>query len=357
MNSLPKRSRLRNPVQRGSAPNRFLWPEKLIQLLGRIPDTQIADLAGVHRGTVVAERRRRGIPSKSKSGHPVEWTAEMISVLGIDSDRKVAEELGLSHSVVGGMRRKLGIPPFGESWNPQPAVPVPWDRQDLALLGTATDREVADALGRLVHTVGNKRRSLGIPAFQAPPVPIDWTQEMIALLGTAPDQEIATRFGISPSSVIKKRRRLRIEASMESRPVVRDTELLDLLHLPSTEVRLRTGLKWETIKKIRDEHGIEATTYSDLLWTPEIVARLGTVPDHRIGEELGIAVDRVWRKRRLLGIPGFRSCRRWEDHEFALLGTAPDEEVALQLGRTWTAVRAQRRRVERKAKRRAQGKA
>jgi len=56
----------------------------------------------------------------------------------------------------------------------------------MALLGTATDREVAEELDVNVHSVSRKRRILGIPAYcERPTRPGFWTPRRIELLAPA----------------------------------------------------------------------------------------------------------------------------------------------------------------------------
>jgi hypothetical protein len=77
------------------------------------------------------------------------------------------------------------------------------------LLGTASDAEVAERLGRPMNSVRLKRRSLRIP-----PCPTEqyrlWRPEEIRLLGTAPDPEIAERLDRSQQAIRGKRRKLGI---------------------------------------------------------------------------------------------------------------------------------------------------
>ena len=196
-------------------------------------------------------------------------------------------------------------------------------------------------------SVDLKRRSLGIPAFRPARAPFKWGSEALALLGKASDPEIARRLGIDPRSVQRKRALLRIPAIQESgRPVVRNSRLLRLLRtLPSSEIRRQTGLPFETTKRLRDELGITGPPACPLRWTPAAVARLGREPDRHIARDLGITPAAVHGKRERLGIPPWVEMRRWKARELSWLGKAPDEEVARRLGRTSFAVRYRRSRM------------
>jgi hypothetical protein len=72
-----------------------------------------------------------------------------------------------------------------------------WAPEDVALLGTLADAEVAAKVGRTPEAVRQKREELGIPN----PAGNRWAAEHIALLGTMPDREVARRLGRSLSSV------------------------------------------------------------------------------------------------------------------------------------------------------------
>ena len=77
-----------------------------------------------------------------------------------------------------------------------------WKPEEAALLGTATDIEIAKRLGRTAYSVRRNRIYRGIPCIPSANL---WSPEEIALLGTAPDAEIAKRIGRSVSSVIGAR--------------------------------------------------------------------------------------------------------------------------------------------------------
>src|SRR6266849_9330151 len=86
-------------------PQQYRWPAPLARLLGQVPDDEIARLARVHLRTVLAERRRRGIPPARPRRPDVRWTAAMDALLGTASDRDVAAELALPVHCVHRRRR------------------------------------------------------------------------------------------------------------------------------------------------------------------------------------------------------------------------------------------------------------
>ena len=93
------------------------------------------------------------------------WTPEEDALLGTVTDREVARRLGVAPVIILNRRKFLGIPrcpaPKGEAWTgPR------WRPSDDALLGSATDEEVAHRLGKSRSTISMRRNKLKIPAFR-----------------------------------------------------------------------------------------------------------------------------------------------------------------------------------------------
>lgn len=82
-------------------------------------------------------------------------------------------------------------------------------------------------------------------------------------------------------------------------------------------------------------------------WTPEMDARLGTVPDQEIADSQGIHQSSVCNRRHRLGVSPFQFISppiEWTSKIDALLGTISDQKVADELGVSQRSV--QRRREE-----------
>ena len=333
----------RTAVKRRRAGSRFVWPEELVRLFGRMSDRRLARMAKVSVETVTSERRRLGIAPYRPRRQSTEWTSDMIARLGCDSDYNVARALALPRNSVRRKRRALGIPAY---------LPPPHDRfsgfawtaEDLALLGKLPDQKVADLLGISATVVNRKRLELKIPATSPAAPAIRWTDEMLACLGHIADVEVAKRFGISIAAVKRKRERLGVPAFFDRGIVIPSPVLIHLLHhLPNVEVRRRTGLCNRTLRKLRDQLGIESPYPKR--WSPELLARLGKEPDPWLAKEIGLSPSRVRYVRLSLGIAAFIETRRWRVDEIALLGTAPDRVVAWRLGRTERAVQNKRKKL------------
>ncbi|HWM94150.1 MAG TPA: hypothetical protein VN493_25560 [Thermoanaerobaculia bacterium] len=330
-------TRRRVAVKRAPVKGPFRWPWKLAARLGKIPDRELARLAGISTEMVAKERKRHGIAAFRPPREPIKWTPKMIRRLGTASDAAVARKLGIHFSSVSYKRQLLGIPSFRPKRRPNPQAHE-WTPRELALLGKRSDAEVAEKLGISKGTVAKKRTQLWIPASRLRRV-YEWTEELLALLGKVSDRELARVSGFSVNSVRRKRSALGIRPGGRYGAVVPTPALVELLHEKSIDVKRRTGLSPTTIRLLRKKLGIERPRR----WTPELVARLGREPDRKIARELGIADSVVNKKRRRHGIPPFLAKRRWTPEELALVGTAPDAEIARKLGRTPQAVAYARR--------------
>jgi len=191
-----------------------------------------------------SERSRKMWEHPERYGLPVphKWTDEENELLGTASDRIIANRLGLSRHAVAEQRRRLGIS----------RRPEPWTSDQIALLGTASDREVGRAIGRSESAVHRKREALGISSTL-----VRWTDAEIALLGTASDPQVGRKLGRHPAAVQSKREKL-------GRP-------------PFTP-----------------------------RWTDEEISWLGTDTDAAVARALGRSVEAVKLRRQRLGIRPWR---------------------------------------------------
>jgi hypothetical protein len=82
-------------------------------------------------------------------------------------------------------------------------------------------------------------------------------------------------------------------------------------------------------------------------WRPEDDKILGTRPDRQVALLLGRLIENVAWRRRKLGIPCFYESRPWTPEQLELLGRKPDEEVASLTGHPLFAVRIKRRELGR----------
>jgi hypothetical protein len=76
-------------------------------------------------------------------------------------------------------------------------------------------------------------------------------------------------------------------------------------------------------------------------WTKRQLALLGKAPDEEVARRIGRTAEAVRQRRELLGIPN-PAGNRWRAEDIAQLGTMPDREVAHQLGRSLQSVTQKR---------------
>ena len=182
---------------------RRLWTPAEEQLLGTMSDERLARRLKRSVETVRTRRAHKGIPVFCPKKHW--WTAEDDKLLGLRPDAQVAMLLGIPVSVVRHRRNQLRIsqPVLQKRITP----PKPWSAEEIAMLGKASDAQVARRLGRSVTSVKTRRLRLGIGSSRQ-----RWAPEQDALLGKFPDQTLARRLGCTVKAVQARRERLGIPA-------------------------------------------------------------------------------------------------------------------------------------------------
>jgi len=287
---------------KGPSASAWRWSAVLARL-GKEPDRRIAAELGVSPSRVVAKRRELGVASPQRRWR--RWTEEEITALGTAPDVEVARRLQRSRGSVFLKREALGIPRVAaprrrraEARTRVEHAPLrartsrPWRADEIALVGTLPDAEVAARIGRSIGAVQTRRRAL---AGLRRPAGRPWRSDEVALLGRVPDAEAAAALGRSVVAVTVKRRKMGIRRKAPPRP-----------------------------------------------WGPAEIALLGRASDAEIAAALGRTSESVRLKRSKLGIP---RAGDWKPEEIAALGTAADEEVAALLGRGIWAVRGKRYRL------------
>ncbi|MFZ5476902.1 MAG: helix-turn-helix domain-containing protein [Myxococcota bacterium] len=244
--------------------------ERVHDKVGRMPDAEVAVLAGVSVDEVKLFRREHGIapflrpppsfasaakgapPSRERASlsaetppsHPL---AAFHDRLGKVADQVIADEAGVPRTAVGDYRRKVGIPAY-DGFRHQPRKtpehvegPAPGRRSSIDpyvhLLGTVPDSEIAAMAGVTREAVTKLRARRGIPGFgtaapvnqspgpsvvvEAPapaevPPPSRRASKLDAfrdIVGVLSDAEVAARSGVSAEGVRMFRKRNGIPAA------------------------------------------------------------------------------------------------------------------------------------------------
>ena len=138
------------------------------------------------------------------AGKRLSWILTPELAVHMRATRFVDLRLPLSHPAVYRMRRQLGLSVKRQVGDRG----FTWTLAHLALLGQASDVDVAKAIGTTMPVVRGKRYALKIAAYRR----VFWTADRVALLGTVPDRELAQRLGTSFAAVAKRRDILKIPA-------------------------------------------------------------------------------------------------------------------------------------------------
>jgi hypothetical protein len=165
-----------------------------------MPDPELARRPGRTRSAVQLKRHRRGI----RMLHYVPpWKPEELALLGKASDEEVARQTGRFVVAIQAKRLKdtnVRFPTHTPSW------PLSrWTEADKAVLRECGNREVMARLGCPKYAVQQARKAFQIPSQR----PVRrWTSEEEALLGTMPDAKLAVRLHCGALAVRQRREAL-----------------------------------------------------------------------------------------------------------------------------------------------------
>ena len=282
----------------------------LINQLGKRPDQALADEFGVPVERVRRERMLRGHVGP---GGPSGWTARDLALLGTASDAEIAKRVGFTPTSVEHQRKRKGIAPYGSTTDQRRHR---WTKRQIGWLGNLTDREIAERIGVTIGAVAWKRRLLGVEPTRESRSRHHWTKREIALLGTMPDTELARRLGMHRHGVALKRRQLDIPNHVTRQNKRRWTpeRIAKAGKVPDRELAKEMGISANVVSAYRMRHGISLRARARSTkskagrksWSRAQIERLGKVPDRVLADELGITHQAVAALRRRLGIPAPR---------------------------------------------------
>ena len=177
----------------------------------------------------------------------------------------------------------------------------------IAALRDHHDRAIVKRFHVNASSVAIKRRELGMPKRLPHHLAATWTPAMLKQLGTRLDGDLAKEFGLSARTVSAKRQELGIPRLRPTKLDWASAKVLKLLgSAPDSRIARVLGVTTDTVRVKRTAAGIPPFFIDR--WTPEIVARMGTVPDRVIAYELGVDNAAVaWQRRQ-------RRIRRWGKH-------------------------------------------
>lgn len=186
------------------------------------------------------------------------WSAEEIALVGTAPDSEVAKKLGVSRMMVGRKRNELNIPPYPKkACGHGRELPFEWTEEALALLGTEPDMDVAMKLGISRQAVFRKRKLLKRKAPRSQERKYKLPDEAVQHLGVMRDVDIAKQYGVPPDVVYNARRALNIAAP--AKPTLDYEAMLpDLGKASDTEVAAKHNTTYSTVRQARLKHDIPA---------------------------------------------------------------------------------------------------
>ena len=228
-------------------------------LLSRtLSNSELARQLGRTKKSVRHRRLSKGIYHRPASRR---WTEDELRLVGTLPDYQVAALTGRTLAAIQTRRiTVLGLPcvsGHGRKWTPEE------DR----LLGKHADGDLAKHFNCTSAAIARRRERLGIPPFQRENTRY-WTAAEEKLLGTDTDAQIALKLGRTKKSAVHHRHVLGIPP----KPV--DWQ----------EVGQRHRQMWAERKR---QFGRRAVDPNDQLWTPEQDKLLGTEPDEIVARKLG----------------------------------------------------------------------
>lgn len=306
------------------------WQQWEIELLGKVPDAEVAKRTGRTRSAIQVKREKLRILYMRMR----DWPENELRLLGKHSDREVARMTQRTLTAVQSKRQDLRLPSAT-------CVQRDWTKQEDALLGRYSDREVARRLQRSYSSVQHRRQRLGLPKPNLLALP--WSKLEDSLLGRLPDVALSQHLNRTLAAVRFRRCNKRIPPCVcppdqgpseiaKLRPVLRQVRL---------EKRKRTTLPVKLVSRFR-RRGKDSRPRKLRWWTVAEDKLLGTLPDAELARQLGRTETSVMRRRLRMGIfvPG--RTRLWASEDDALVGTMPDGELARKINRSFHAVKVRR---------------
>lgn len=290
------------PISERKARHVYLWPPEHIALLGTMSDEDVAKAIGGKKETVCAKRNALKIKAfKSKvgltKGRPRPnflWTEDKLNLLGTMPDRQLAVQLGLANTTIARKRRSLGI-----AGQKSKLLPVVIPQEFVQKLGALSDQTIAAELGVSGSVISRIRTRLGIkPIIVSNFLPT----EANSLLGKTTDAAIAAKYGVSHTCVRERRIALGIAKFINIQPI--PSELIESLgKVSDTLLAKKHNISVERVRNARSRLGIDAAPkVSSAASIVHEDGMLGKETDYSIAKRLGISTNKVRRQRISLGI-------------------------------------------------------
>ena len=328
----------------------FKWTDKKIKVLGTVSDVTLANKWNTTRNIIHSKRKLLGIPHfqiktlehKSIADYHI-WTANEIKLLGTMFDTQLAPIVGLAPCTVTNYRNSLGIEAFSERG------PVIWTGIMLRNLGEMSDKDFSEYFEVSPLTTCCKRILMDIPSFTTgdlTPIPI-LVDAAIKKLGTQTDASLSKEYkraryiirlhrhirGIEPFKGVAKSKYNWTKSIIKKLGIIGDSDLARL-----------TGITKEMVRQKRLQLGIKtANRQENIKWSEAMIKQLKLMEDSYLAQGLKITVKTVTQKRESLGIKAHIGPKKWTTRELKLLGTDTDVNIANQLSLSASLIARQRK--------------
>jgi hypothetical protein len=282
-----------------------VWTMQALKSLGNIPDYKVGEMIDRSRRTVARKRTELDIPSfattmEQQNNTPLselpvsEWPKTAINLLGTQPDTTLAKILGTNNSRIQRARKHHGIGTFNQEMR---KVIRPF-------AGLEADEVVAERFNVNESFVASVRQDLGVPNLF-----VDvWTPENVALLGTDTDRAISEKLSVPLHKVMAKRQSSNIDSYNKSAKRKVWTPEMDnvVLQLPVSQAAIQLDMTVTTVNRRRKALCKNHDFFEQIAWTEDMDKLLGTAPDINIAYDLQISSQSVSTRRRSLGVKSYK---------------------------------------------------
>jgi hypothetical protein len=185
-----------------------------------------------------------------------------------------------------------------------------WSDEEVTLLGTVPDEEVARRTGRTPDACRSKRQLLGIPNPSRRPD--GWTEEEDNLVRRLPPRQAARRTGRTVAAVYRRRRLLGLPDARVGSTARRGRRRPPHVVEAVRQAQMGRQASEETRRKMSEAHRRRRTRppKAGRPWTRQEDRLLRTLPPPEAAARTGRSLGAVYGRRRELGLPDARAGRK-----------------------------------------------
>lgn len=216
-----------------------------------------------------------------------------------------------------------------------PITKLNWDDQVVAMLGNVTDRKLASLLTCDVQTVALERERRGILPYSKTRAAMETFPEWEQYLGKISDEKLAKLSGIPRSTIRKLRDERGIECFRFATSVANKPWVIEKLGTMSDpELAKLAGVGETAITDLRNKLKIPDWQSSLISLPSWALEKLGTISDLKLARSAGVPEYYVATLRRRAGIESWKSKQPplLPESEMPKLGTMSDKALADFLG-------------------------